>query len=120
MGAPSNNFAFLPEYAYSAAILTVDLGAIGNTTYDLPTLVDEDHPTLSGPFGGDFGKHQAKLTPSSPVQIYAPGSATPSAVSRPGSASLYAIDNGPNGGWGDVPIGAGPTGHCTNTVTSPA
>ena len=44
MGAPSNNFNFLPEYAYSAAILRIDLGAIGASTYDLPTLVDEDHP----------------------------------------------------------------------------
>ena len=29
MGAPSNNFAFLPEYALSAAILSIDLDAIG-------------------------------------------------------------------------------------------
>ena len=31
MGAPSHNFNFLPEYAYSAAILSVNLTAIGNT-----------------------------------------------------------------------------------------
>ena len=33
--APSHNFALLPEFALSAAILKVDLTAIGNTTYDL-------------------------------------------------------------------------------------
>ena len=46
MGAPSHNFNYLPEYAYSAAVLRIDLGAIGSTTYDLPTLIDEDHPGL--------------------------------------------------------------------------
>ena len=66
MGAPSHNFGDLPEYAYSGAILTVDLNAIGNTTYDLPTLVDDNLPTLVGPFGGDFGRHQAKITPGEP------------------------------------------------------
>ncbi|HZN02743.1 MAG TPA: hypothetical protein VFD06_04050, partial [Candidatus Polarisedimenticolia bacterium] len=40
MGAPSNNFALLPEYALSAAILSIDLAAIGSTTYDLLTLDD--------------------------------------------------------------------------------
>ncbi len=82
MGAPSHNFNFLPEYAYSGAILKVDLSAIGTTTYDLPTLVDEDHPGLVGPFGGDFGKHQAKITPSSPVQVYAPGFRNPFSLVR--------------------------------------
>ena len=46
MGAPSHNFNYLPEYAYSAAVLRIDLGAIGSSTYDLPTLTDEDHPGL--------------------------------------------------------------------------
>lgn len=118
-GAPSNNFAYLPEYAYSAAILKVDLAAIGNTTYDLPTLVDEDHPTLTGPFGGNFGKRQAKITPSSPVQIYAPGFRNPFSLIKSRLGKLYAIDNSPNGGWGDIPIGAGPGGVCTNEVHEP-
>src|SRR3954452_7855276 len=43
-GGPSPSFALLPEVAYSAAILSIDLDAIGNTTYDLPTLDDEDQP----------------------------------------------------------------------------
>jgi hypothetical protein len=118
-GAPSHNFNFLPEYAYSAAILKVDLTAIGNTTYDLPTLSDEDHPNLVGPFGGDFGKHQAKITTSSPVQIYAPGFRNPFAMVKTRAGRLYGLDNGPNTGWGDIPINAGPNGQCTNAVNEP-
>ena len=53
MGAPSLNFSLLPEYALSAAILSIDLDMIGNTTYDLPTLNDEDRAgvnDLNDPF----------------------------------------------------------------------
>jgi hypothetical protein len=114
MGAPSNNFNFLPEYAYSAAILRIDLGAIGASTYDLPTLVDEDHPGLVGPFGGNGGKHQAKLTPGSPVQLYATGFRNAFALVRTRQAKLIAINNGPNAGWGGLPIGEGTSGACTN------
>ena len=32
MGVPSNNFARLPEYALSSAILEIDLAQIGNST----------------------------------------------------------------------------------------
>ena len=46
MGAISNNFALLPEYALSAAILEIDLDQIGDTTYDLPTLNDEDRSAI--------------------------------------------------------------------------
>jgi hypothetical protein len=119
MGAPSHNFNFLPEYAYSGAVLKVDLSAIGTTTYDLPTLVDEDHPGLVGPFGGDLGKHQAKITPSSPVQVYSPGYRNPFSLVRTRTGSLYAWDNGANAGWGDIPIGAGPTGQCSNASNEP-
>jgi hypothetical protein len=119
MGAPSHNFNFLPEYAYSAAVLKVDLNAIGATTYDLPTLADEDHPALTGPFGGNRGKRQAKVTPSSPVQVYAPGFRNPFALVKARSGNLYAVDNGSNAGWGDVPVGAGPAGTCTNAVNEP-
>ena len=61
-GATSNNFALLPEFALSAAILSIDLTAIGNTTYDLPTLDDETRSGQSDandPFGGNDGKNQA-------------------------------------------------------------
>jgi outer membrane protein assembly factor BamB len=119
LGAPSHNFNNLPEYAYSAAILTVDLNAIGASTYDLPTLVDENHPTLTGPFGGDFGRHQAKITPSSPVQVYAPGFRNPFSLVKTRAGKLFAIDNGANAGWGDIPVNAGPAGVCTNDVQEP-
>jgi hypothetical protein len=119
MGAPSHLFDDLPEYAYSAAILTVDLSAIGTSTYDLPTLVDEDHPNLVGPFGGDSGKHQAEITQSSPVQVFAPGFRNPYSLVRTRAGHLYAWDEGSNAGEGDIPVGAGPSGQCTNAVNEP-
>ena len=78
--APSQQFAFLPEYALSAAILSIDLDAIGSTTYDLPTLDDRDAPATndaSDPFGGNDGRNQAISSPAGPVQVYAPGFRNP-------------------------------------------
>ena len=118
-GAPSHNFNFLPEYAYSAAILKIDLDAIGNTTYDLPTLVSERYPNLSGPFGGDFGRRQAKLVPGGPVQVYAPGFRNPYDLLISRAGRMYTTDNGPNAGWGAVPVGEGPGGKCTNQSNEP-
>ena len=45
-GATSNNFAFLPEYALSAAILSVNLSAIGSTTYNIPTIGTQSEPAV--------------------------------------------------------------------------
>ncbi len=121
-GAPSNNFAALPEYALSAAILSVDLDAIGNTTYDLPTLDDDDRPGASDandPFGGNDGANQAKLVPGGPVQVFMPGFRNPYDLVRTDSGRLYTIDNGANAGWGDIPVGEGPGGTCTNQVNEP-
>ncbi|MEE9405174.1 MAG: malectin domain-containing carbohydrate-binding protein, partial [Algisphaera sp.] len=128
-GGPSNNFGFLPEYAYSAAILSVDLTALnalptlidpvhGNAyKYNLPTLDDEDRNFGTGPggdthlatgvqdvFGGNNGKNQAKLTTGSPVQIFASGFRNPYDLVITESDRIYSIDNGPNGGWGAPPI----------------
>lgn len=112
MGAPSNNFIFLPEYAYSAAILKIDLDAIGATTYDLPTLDDESRTNsgaISGyedtndPFGGNSGKNQAKLDPAGPVQIYSPGWRNPYDLVITQAGMMYSFDNGPNTGWGGTP-----------------
>lgn len=116
MGAPSNNFAYLPEFALSAAILSVDLDAIGDTTYDLPTLDDEDHPgeDPNDPFGGNDGKNQAILDPNGPVQVYAPGFRNPYDVVLTEDGRMYTVDNGPNAGWGGVPNGEGTTGEATN------
>jgi hypothetical protein len=121
-GAPSHNFALLPEYALSAAILSVDLDAVGNTTYDLPTLDDEDRPgsaDANDPFGGNDGKNQARLVPGGPVQVYAPGFRNPYDLVRTASGRLYTIDNGGNAGWGDVPQPDGPGGTCTNAPAEP-
>jgi hypothetical protein len=121
-GAPSNNFALLPEVALSAAILSIDLDAIGNTTYDLPTL---DDPARAGtadandPFGGNDGNNQARLVSGGPVQVYASGFRNPYDLLITQSAKMYAFDNGPNPGWGAFPIGEGPAGNCTNGVSEP-
>ncbi len=122
MGAPSNNFAFLPEYALSAAILSVDLNAIGSTTYNLPTLDDEDRPGVNDandPFGGNNGKNQAKLVPGGPVQIYSPGYRNPYDLVITQAGRLYTIDNGPNAGWGNIPVNEGPAGLATNQINEP-
>lgn len=107
LGAPSTNLSYLSEYALSAAILTIDLDAIGETTYDLPTLDDEDRPDVddaNDPFGGNDGKNQARLVPGGPVQIHAPGFRNPYDVVLTTQGRLYTVDNGANGGWGDTPI----------------
>ena len=112
MGAPSHNFNFLPEYAYSAAILRIDLAAIGTTTYDLP---DARRRGSSGPRRAV--RRQRRQAPGedhagSPVQVYAPGFRNPFALVRTQRrASCITVDNGPNAGWGGVPIGKGPVGH---------
>ena len=115
-GAPSNNFAFLPEYALSGAILAINLNGIGNTIYDLPTLDDEDRPGVidaNDPFGGNDGKNQAVLVPGGPVQVYSPGWRNPYDLLIAESGKMYSIDNGPNAGWGETPD------SCTNAVNEP-
>ena len=109
--APSNNFTFLPEYAYSAAILSVDLDAIGSSTHDLPTLLD-----TSAPFGGQDGANMAVLEAGSPVQIHSPGWRNAYDIAITGAGRMYTIDNGPNGGWGGTPVNEGSGGTCTNGV----
>lgn len=118
-GGPSHNFAFLPEYALSGAILRIDLDAIGSTTYNLPTLDDEDRPgttDANDPFGGNDGQNMARLVPGGPVQVYAPGFRNPYDLVRTTSGALYTIDNGGNAGWGGVPQPDGPGGTCTNAT----
>jgi N-acetylneuraminic acid mutarotase len=121
-GAPSVNFALLPEYALSGAILSIDLNAIGNPPYDLPTLNDEDrsgNPDANDPFGGNDGKNQARLVAGGPVQVYSPGFRNPYDVLITQSGTMYTIDNGGNAGWGDVPVNEGPGGVCTNDPKEP-
>ncbi|MCI0492970.1 MAG: hypothetical protein L0Z07_08540, partial [Planctomycetes bacterium] len=122
MGAPSQNFSLLPEYALAAAILSIDLNAIGETTYDLPTLDDEDRPganDLNDPFGGNDGKNQAIIVPGGPVQVYGPGYRNPYDLHITTAGRMYVTDNGPNAGWGGMPIGEGPGGNATNDPSEP-
>ena len=108
MGVPSNNFARIPEYALSAAIVEINLAQIGNGTYDLPTLDDEDRPGANDnndPFGGNNGKNMAILNPNGPVKIYAPGFRNAYDLVITDNGRMYTVDNGPNAGWGDKPGG---------------
>lgn len=110
-GAPSNNFAELPEYALSAATLEIDLGAIGNSTYDLPTL---DGPAdQHDPFGGHDGLNQAKLVENGPVQIFASGLRNAYDIVLTESGRFYVWDNGPNTGWGGLP-----GNNCSDAVSN--
>jgi Kelch motif len=120
-GAPSNNFAGLPEYALSAAILSIDLQAIGSTTYDLPTLDDPTNPGAdeNDPFGGNDGLNQARLVPGGPVQVFAPGFRNPYDIAITESGQMFSIDNGGNAGWGDKPLPDSTAGTCTNDVREP-
>jgi glucose/arabinose dehydrogenase len=119
MGAPSYVFADLPEFALSAAILSINLGAIGNTTYDLPTLDDPAQPGVqdaTDPFGGNDGANQAKIVAGGPVQIFATGFRNPYDILLSSKGLMYTDDNGHNAGQGNVPVGEGPGGTCTNAI----
>ncbi len=112
MGLPSNNFSGMTETALSAAVLEIDLDAIGNGTYDLPTLDDQDQPgpnDNNDPFGGNNGQNQAKLVANGPVQIYSPGFRNAYDLVLTQAGKLYVTDNGPNAGWGGLP-----GGNCAN------
>ncbi|MEJ8800549.1 hypothetical protein [Pontibacter sp. H249] len=123
-GAPSNNFAFITEYALAAAILSIDLNVIdamptkgsGNTAYkyDLPTLDDPtrannpDGTDVNDPFGGNDGLNQAIIVQGGPVQVYSPGyrNAYDLVITKtPGKEGrMYTIDNGANSGGEDILI----------------
>ena len=130
MGAPSNSFAYQPEYALSAAILAIDLNAINALPtqvdalghaykYNLPTLDDPgrtnnpDGSDVNDPFGGNNGANQAILLPGGPVQVYSSGYRNPYDIVMTEAGRMYTIDNGSNNGWGGPPIGEG-TATCTN------
>ena len=108
-GVPSNNFAELSEYALSSATLVIDLGAIGENTYDLPTL--NGPADQHDPFGGHDGLNQAKLVQGGPVQIFATGLRNAYDIVYTQSNRFYVWDNGPNTGWGGTP-----NNNCSNTI----
>ncbi|MFK7997565.1 MAG: choice-of-anchor D domain-containing protein [Granulosicoccus sp.] len=108
-GVPSNNFAELPEYALSAAVLEIDLGMIGNTTYDIPTL---DGPADQfDPFGGHDGLNQAKLVQNGPIKIFTSGLRNAYDIVYTEEGRFYVWDNGPNTGWGGKP-----SANCLNNI----
>lgn len=130
-GSPSNNFAFLTEYALSGAILEIDLNVLdalpvlndngSSYVYDLPTLDDPTRPNVNGkdindPWGGNDGLNQAKLVPGGPVQIYAPGFRNIFDVVLTESGRLYTWDNGANAGWGGHPDNEGSPNVTNNWV----
>lgn len=141
-GAPSQEFGYLSEYAYAASVVDIDLAAIdampskvyrGQTyKYVLPTV---DDPTRTAPgdvvaagqpevFGGNNGLNQARLTPDSPVQLYATGFRNLYDIVVNDKGQLYGIDNGGNPTWGGPPLyvqadgtlGTTPTPNVTNQV----
>ncbi|MFC5973466.1 malectin domain-containing carbohydrate-binding protein [Halomarina salina] len=128
-GAPNDEFTFTPEYAYSAAILSVDVDAVegmstktdtGNVPYkhDLPTL----NPSVSQapdstPFGGMGGQNMAVWESNSPVQVYATGLRNSYDITQTEDGTLYATDNGVGGGWGAPPVNEG-TNSCLNEPVS--
>jgi hypothetical protein len=138
VGAPSANFAYLPEYAYSSSIVSIDLQAVtampgityrGQTyKYMLPTVND---PTRAdGPngadviaaaqpeiFGGNDGLNQARLTADSPVQIYATGFRNIYDITFTASGKMYGIDNSGNPTWGGPPIYRQANGTFSTTPT---
>jgi hypothetical protein len=129
-GAPNDEFTFTPEYAYSAAILSVDVDEIeamstktdyGNVPYkyDLPTLNSSvSEAPDSTPFGGMGGQNMAIWKGDSPVQVYASGLRNSYDITQTENGTLYATDNGVGGGWGAPPVNEGPNGNCLNQPVS--
>ena len=139
-GAPSDNFGHTPEYALSAAVLSVDLDQIDQNyqpknlstytpqgggsypsvefLYAIPTIQNNDTtPGDDLPFGGNDGINQAMWVADGPVQVYSSGYRNPYDLTLSEDGQLYVIDNGPNGGWGGQPADAsGNTDEaaCTN------
>lgn len=94
--------------------------------YDLPTLNDPnreditnthpsfpyalDHPLynttidLGDPFGGDDGLNQAFAEPNGPVQVFSPGYRNAYDIVITENGNVYTFDNGPNTGWGGLPL----------------
>ncbi|MEO1064013.1 MAG: malectin domain-containing carbohydrate-binding protein [Actinomycetota bacterium] len=119
-GGKSNNFAFTPEYALSASILTVDLAAIGENTYNLPTLQTAGAVAPGNivgnpdPFGGQDGANMAIWDVAGPVDVFSTGWRNGYDLVLTVDGFLFATDNGPNGGWGGPPTGEGVNNTCTD------
>ncbi len=142
-GAPSSFFANTAEYALSAALLEIDLVALGalpvrtdtgpglNTgrkyLYDLPTLDDPNTANtgvredaggmdVAGPWGGRDGLNQAILPSDAPLRVYASGFRNPYDIVMADDGRIYTLDNGSNNGLGGDPILVG--GEATNQINN--
>ena len=119
MGAPSEFFYELPEYALAGTILEIDLDALPEGGYDLPTLDDEDRPGVADagdPFGGNGGKNQAVQTRDGPVRIHATGFRNPFDLALTGNG-LYVTDNGANQDFGGKPAADAAAKRVGNDLT---
>jgi hypothetical protein len=117
-GATSSFFGFLPEYALAAAVLAVDLDAIGTNTYNIPTLTNFDTIVPGNivgnpePFGGQSGANMAIWDVAGPIDIFATGFRNPYDLVLT-SDGLYVTDNGPNVDVGLPGSGLGVNNTCT-------
>lgn len=134
-GAPSNAFARMCEFAYSAAVLSIDLDVLdtmpvltdtssgASYVYNLPTVDDPTRGNANGiddpmdmnyngvdlhdPFGGNDGLNQARLTETGPVQIHGSGFRNIYDIVITDLGFMYGWDNGPNPVWGGYPLNEG-------------
>ncbi|NJL15794.1 MAG: ring canal kelch-like protein, partial [Microscillaceae bacterium] len=147
-GAPSNNLAYITEYALSAAILAVNVDMLNSMPtltdpvsgrmykYDLPTLDDPTRANVNGiynpnqpgysgvdvndPWGGNDGLNQPILQVSGPVQMFSPGYRNTYDLVVTEAGKVYVTDNGANGGWGGLPEGEGNNAALVSNAYNPA
>lgn len=143
-GAPSNNFAYITEYALSGAVLAINLTMLNGMTiqndgqrdyiYDIPTLDDPTRANVNGitdlndpgydgidvndPWGGNDGLNMAMLVPGSPVTMFSSGYRNTYDLIITEDGHVYVTDNGANGGWGGYPEYEGDATQVTNNYRS--
>jgi hypothetical protein len=145
-GSPSLNFAYLGEYALSAAVLSIDLDAIEalplktdsqsgrKFKYDIPTLDDPSRPNANGiynpnqagyngidvgdPFGGNDGLNMGMIVAGGPVQIFSGGYRNTYDLVVTQGGKVYVTENGPNSNWGGLPENEGNASTVTNRYLS--
>lgn len=145
-GSPSLNFAYLGEYALSAAVLSIDLNAVEALSvktdpqsgrkfkYDIPTLDDPSRPNANGiynpnqsgyngidvgdPFGGNDGLNMGMIVAGGPVQIFSSGYRNTYDLVVTESGKVFVTENGANSNWGGLPENEGNPLTVTNKYLS--